>query len=64
MEEGLKRGWGGGVAFLSASLLSCPGTTLVWGWAEGPEAPLISKREGRAMTNEFAAIGLDLAFQS
>lgn len=60
MEEGLRRG----AAFLSASLLSCPGTTLVWGWAEGPEAPLISKREGRAMANEFAATGLDLAFQS
>lgn len=61
MEEGLRVRVGG---FLSASLLSRPGTTLVSGWAEGHKAPLISKREGRVMTNESAATGSGLAFQS
>lgn len=30
----------------------------------GPEAPLISRREGRAMINESAATGLNLALRA
>ena len=51
-------------AYVSASLVSCPGTALVWGLTLGREAPSMSRTEGRAITNDFAATGLNLAFQS
>lgn len=64
-EENGRESEGGGVG--ASSLPHCfsrPGTTLVSGWAEGHKAPLISRREGRVMTNESAATGSGLAFQS
>lgn len=47
----------------SASVVSCPETSLLWGLPVGPEPPSISRREGQAMGNDSAAPRLDLAFQ-